>query len=68
MKNKINIASRGRGTVSEDGTIKDYELISFDIVSPPGFKNAKMKQRNWFQRTWKRFVSWLNKIRRNFLV
>jgi hypothetical protein len=29
---KLNVASRGRGTVDENGNITEYSLDSFDVV------------------------------------
>jgi hypothetical protein len=31
-KKKLNVASRGRGTVDENGNITDYTLDGFDII------------------------------------
>ncbi len=60
MDGKIGVASRGVGQVDENGVIKEMELISFDLVTSPGFKNATIrpvKRIPW----WKRIFQWVRK-------
>ena len=42
----LNISSRAAGTVNQDGTVVLKELFTYDIVSKPGFEEARLRQVN----------------------
>ena len=42
LNQPITMSSRGYGKINSDGTIEDYQLLSYDLVSCPSFKGAVM--------------------------
>lgn len=46
LLNKIGISQRCEGKVDEDGTVTVTKILSYDIVSSPGFSNASFSNIN----------------------